>query len=745
MATATFKVTTSTNKIPFLEAVEGENQKQNALFKRIASNFNAATPGSYKEILELIGKDYNKEELKELLPEKELNSVTSFYVDKNVSTPWDPIKQGAKPPVGDFDSAYYAKQNPDLLQRWKAASTGVKIGDMQLPDVDITSRYTQDTFLHQHYSSTGKQSGLRGNPVQETVAANTYEEDRRGLTDAERQKLRDSYLGAPGIEGPLPVDATLEQLVNQQTQKKFQFLVEDVLSKTLNEVTKARQREQQLDFMRAIPGFDEIYSARSSVKDSILGDSGLGGFLSLMGTEERKRYEGSVESMLGISNDSMSYNWQKWFDEQLTQRYETLEEVMNPADAKEAIKVDREFAKTFIDDYLRPRFDNSKSMSEFISYMNLREDEQNVLQTQTTSNKLRQLATEKINSFVGELAKASKGVFDPNFYFEPEKFVTDSAKANLYKTQAAEVSRDWEAAQKDPSTKINGLTWEQWGYQYGVDLKNKNDFAKLHYEVVGKNKGFDPSADMPNIMDLNEFIYNNLTPYLEARKEEFGDRVFLPFLTPDQLATQLVSSLDPMRTPEAWDAVMERYGISGQGKTVDEVKNLILEVTRTVPAADIRDRLLELNKKDLKPTQERLGVEYIQRESDYKKEENKGETALYRLFKQSGFGGTEDEFYRDFMSDTSREEQKLISGLLSGKDESLRMDFSDPFAALESVERFGSLFETKPQTKETDKDKEKQETSYFRLYGDDSDKLKKDPSLAGMFDSFGSGSTLFGF
>jgi hypothetical protein len=58
-------------------------------------------------------------------------------------------------------------------------------------------------------------------------------------------------------------------------------------------------------------------------------------------------------------------------------------------EAKEAYELDKAFAQSFVQDYLKPRFDNSKSISEFISYMDVKEDEQNVLQTQLASSALK--------------------------------------------------------------------------------------------------------------------------------------------------------------------------------------------------------------------------------------------------------------------------------------------------------------------------------------------------------------------
>lgn len=728
MTSATFIVKKTEENKPLLQVIDGDDEAQNKLFTSIANTFNIATPGSYKQILESIARNQGQTNLTELLPKTELDKVTNFYVTKNISSPWNPKTQGVQPPAGEFDSAYYAKQNPNLLKRWSDAAKGVTFGELVLPDVDITERYDQSTFLHQHYSTTGKASGLRGNAAQETSAASTYKETRQGLTDRERQEFRDTILGLGSTEGKAPIDATIEQIVNQENQNKFNYLVQDVLKNTVKEVSTARKKESQYDMYAGLPGFDEVANFKSTLSNSLLGDSGIGGYLAMTGQgEAAKKLEKGVASLLG-AQDSVSYNWQKWFDESLASKYENLKEISDPTDAKKTYKIDQEFAKTFVNDYLKPRFDNSKSMSEFISYMDVEDNEQNILQTQTVTNKLKELGMQKADSFLGQLANQATGYFDTDFYFDP---TGNDAKAGLYASQKEDVAAAWDQAKTKPGEIVNGLSWSQWAYKYGLDVKDKEQFAKLHYEVIGKNKGFDPSSDKPTTTDLFNYINNELTPYLAEAKEAFGDSVFLQFMTPDQLADQLVKQIDPLRTPEAWDKTLKEYGIDGTNKSIDEVKALILTTTRTAPAANIRKSIEELNKQKKTPTQKELGIEYIQRASDDVKRDTGKETPLYNIFKKAGYGGTEDEFYTNFMPDVDRADQEMISSALKGKTEftGFNIDTSDPFAAIGSIESFFSD-KTKEPTKSTGKD------TYFTLFGDAEKEAEKTTSSSFNFFSF---------
>ena len=726
MAIATFvtKKTSKGNRI--LTVINGDNTAQNTLFTSIANAFNTSTPGSYKQILESVARSQGATDLSALMPSGELDKVTNFYVSKNVTTPWKAKTQGLNPPTGKFDAAYYASQNPDLLSKWSNAATAVTFGGITLPDVDITERYDQDSFLHQHYSATGKASGLRGNAANVASSSGKYEEIRQGITDAERQKFRDTVLGI-GVKGEkAPIDETIDQIVNQENQNKFNYLVQDVLKNTVAEVNKAKQKESKYDLYMGMPGFDEIMNFKSTLSNSLLGDTGIGGYLAMGGQgEAAEQLEKSVQSLLG-TKDSVSYNWQKWFDESLASKYENLTEITDPNDAKKTYEIDKEFAKTFVDKYLKPRFDTSKSMSEFISYIDVKDDEQNILQTQTVSNKLKQLGMQKADSFLGQLATQSKGYFDSDFYFDP---TGNDAKTNLYTNQKTNVSNAWEQAKAKSSELVNGMTWEQWAYKYGLDVNDKDQFAKLHYEIIGKNNGFDPSSDKPTDKDLFNYINNELTPYLSTAKEAFGDDVFLQFMTPDQLADQLVSNIDPLKTPEAWEKTLKEYNIDSTNKSIEEVKELILGTTRTVPAEDIRNSIKKLNEQKETPTQKILGIDYIQRDIDDVAKPTGKETKLYSLFKNSGYEGTEDEFYNDFMSDVSRRDQEMISDVLKGGTGGMGFDIdtSDSFAAMSSIESLFTDTENQP-TKGTQKD------SYFTLFGDaEKEAEKKGSSSSGLF------------
>ena len=445
-----------------------------------------------------------------------------------------------------------------------------------------------------------------------------------GLTDAEKQYYKSQLFGAGTDTGDRSViDINIETLVNEENQKKFNYLVQDVLAKTVREVNKNLAKENNTKYLSNLQGFDEVINFTSNLSNSLLADSGIGGYLAMSGQgAAAKNLEKGVKSMLGQS-DSMTYNWQKWFDGELANRYANLREITNPEDAKQIHKVDENFAKQFVEGYLKPRFDSSKSMSEFISYIDVKEGEQNILQTQTLSNKLKELAEGKTDAFLSQL------------------------------------------------------------------------------------------TSKPTNADLYAYVVNDLNPYLSSVREKYGEEMFLEFMTPEQLADQLTKSIDPLKTPEAWEETLKQYGIDSTNKSVEEVRNLILETTRTAPAEDIRSSIKKLNESKTTPTQKNLGIEYIQRDIDDVAKSTGKETPLYSLFKNSGYEGSEDEFYNDFMPDVDRSDQEMISNVLKGGTGGIGFDIdtSDPFAAIGSIE---SLFsDTKKQPL-----KDTQENSYSTLFGD---------------------------
>jgi hypothetical protein len=689
-----------------------------------------------------------------------LYDYKTFYTQNKLQT-WD-SNLGAKPPYGVFDAAYYKAQNPVAAQQWQSAVAN--------DDIDITQRYGENGFYLNHYTTQGKPAGARGNKTEELAAAKQYVE--RKPTDIELQQARtmqlgvntdtqterllkvpevsaaweaakagDTYWKSKGKEffldlnkpdefavlfrmsdrpedkevafkyninagyGITELEDALNAAVGEKAivdVKRFGALTQDVLKETIEQMKKAKGMEQELAIFSGFDSFGEITSINKDLTNSILGDSGVGGVLSFMGGDKaQKSLEKSLRGITGINNE-VTYNWQQWFDNTLKEKYQDdLELGLTKEQAEERVKVQGQFARDFIDQYLMPRFNESKSMSEFVDYLDVRQSEQNPFQTQDILNAVKLVADLRANEYIEELRKTPERYFNAEFYFNPSG---DKARTEAYARQASTVSADWEAAKNgDPY-------WTSQAYRFGVNINDKDAFARMHFQVKGQGQGYDPADDILNASKVSDYIYNQILPTLNEEALAQGT-VFGQFLRPEEFADEMLKGLNP-EDKQTWDEVLEKYGLESFGGTIEELKNYITEAVRTGSAQEIREQIKYLNEKREKPTQEILGVSYIQREEDYKpKDTIEGQTELYKTFQSAGFQGTEDEFYENFFPDLDRSEQAALTK--AGTNEALKttgLDFSGPFASLGTIESFFG---------EGEEEEEPTRSSYFTIDEDE--------------------------
>jgi hypothetical protein len=715
------------------------------------------------------------------------DNYKAFYSTEKLQQ-WDSAALGAKPPYGDFDPVYYKTQSPEAAQQWASAVAN--------DDIDITQRYGEGGFYLQHYTTQGKPAGLRGNKAETTAAANEYLETPP--TDADLQAVRTIQLGVdtdtqterllniPAVAsewekakggdsywkeqaqekfldinkpdefaalfrlsdrpedqiirlnynvnagyGITELEDAIGEAVGEKALvdvKRFGALAQDVLKQTIDEMKKAKAREQEMSMFKGFGEFSEILDINKELSNSILGDSGVGGVLSFMGgNKAQESLEKSLTGITGVNTNNTVYNWQKWFDETLKTKYdENLELGYTTEQAQEQVKIEAGFAKEFVDKYLIPRFDESRSMDEFVEYLDVRQSEQNPFQTQDVLNAAKLVADIRAQKYLDDVKATPGRYFDSNFYFNP---TGDKAREGAYADQASTVAADWEAA------KNGDEYWKSQAYRFGVNIEDKDAFARMHFQVKGQGKGYDPADDILNASKVSDYIYTQILPALEEEVLKSGS-VFGQFITPEEFADEMLLGLDP-NDKTTWDEVLKLYGMDDFKGTIDELKNYVGETLRTGSAQEIRENIKYLNEKGQKPTQEALGVTYIERPEDYKDEGIKGETELYRIFQSAGFKGTEDEFYNDFFPDMDRSEQVLLTK--AGKDESLKttgLDFTDPFASLGTIESF---FDADEPEETTDKPEPKT-NSYFRIaMGEDEDepttKSKSGSDILGEFTS----------
>ena len=709
------------------------------------------------------------------------NLVNAYY---GKVSKWDPTSNKAyQPPMGAFDPAYYMTtgQGQEAFNKWNEALNGnINIGGQLYEDVSLVGRYDQDTFLQYNYAVVNGKTE-RGNAVTKAEQAEGYKETP--MTDAQYQLYRDQvmglgsysnlkeweaaqdpevlrqwisslspadaadrasgYLSIPSItqlpedirsqvkmsRGDTILEGKLSKVLGPKEQEaadKFRSLTVDTFNETLKEYKKQRAKEQQFDFYSGLPGFSEIFNMNQELSNSLLGDTGVGGILSLGGQNQEKAEESlekQFSAVTGIpSRSNTIYNWQKWFDETLTKRYEEGATFSDWQDASKQYVADKEFADDYVKRYLTPRFNASRSMSEFMSYMDVTQGEENIFQTQSALSSLKNLADLRAQQWLNTVKSSGDSGFDSEFYFNPSG---GDVSIEKHTAQAAKVNEDWETAKKNGEQVVPGsnppATWNQLAYLYGYNVNDKSQFAKLHYQVYGMHQGFDPARDKLSLDAAQSFIDDSILPAIANEKVNLGSASFLNFVTPKEYADKMLEGIDPTKNKAEWEKVLESMGLSGKEMGIEEVKEYIQEAFQTGEATKIREAIKYLNEKKEKVTQEKLGVDYIERPEDTAARANPNETELYNVFKNAGFSGTEDDFYKEFMPDVNREDMELLTqagkgfkegGIFSG------LSSSDPFEALGAIETLSAdekaPKETKKKTSSSSEDK-----SYFSLYDDD--------------------------
>lgn len=354
-------------------------------------------------------------------------------------------------------------------------------------------------------------------------------------------------------------------------------------------------------------------------------------------------------------------------------------------------------------------------MDEFVEYLDVRQEEKNPFQTQDAYDAVKLLGEQYTQKYLDDIKLEGPRAFDPNFYFEP---ITDSSNQAAYEKQKTTVAEDWEKA------KAGDPYWIAQAYRFGIDINNKAAFARMHFEVKGQGLGFDPAEDIVNAGKVKDFIYDTVLPIMEEEALK-GDPVFGQFITPEEFADEMLRGLDPAETPDEWKEILQRYGLQDFAGNIEELKEYIIETLRTGSAQEIREEIKYLNDKRQRPTQEILGVTYIERAEDYKDEMAKPTTELYAIFQKAGYQGTEDEFYNNFFPDLDRSEQITLTK--AGRDDKLEaygLDLSDPFASLGTIESFFPDYQAEAEKEAKEQSPAEKFTSYFKIGEDDEEDVE---------------------
>ena len=520
--------------------------------------------------------------------------------------------------------------------------------------------------------------------------------------------------------------------------RRFAALNQNILKDSIDELKKAKLREQELDMLSGFGTFSEIFDVNKTLTDSLLNDTGIGGYLPFAGGSSglsAEALEDQLKGVTGVRNEVV-YNWQEWFDNSIKEKYQNdLDLGFTLDETEQNIQIQKEFAESYINDYLKPRFDESRSMNEFVEYLDVRQEEQNPFQTESLLTALQNIGNVRARTFLDQIrsqaqAAGGKRGFDSNFYFDPT--VSEGSEENTkYIRQRDTIASDWDQARGNPDARIEGLgydtTWKAQAYRYGVDVNNKDQFAKLHYQVKGQFEKFDPAEDIVNIDKVKNLLYDNILPALETQTEN-TKTIFGNFVRPEEFADDMLEGLDPNQ-PETWDEALKELGLEDFNGTLEDLKEYISSTLRTGSAEEIRANIKFLNEKRKKPDQYLLGVEYIARDEDYNPVERlKGDTELYKIFQNAGYQGSEDDFYENVFPDLDPGSQAVLTqaGSKDGKIvlEGFGSDYrSDPFAAFAGISQLtGSDSDIYGGTTEdTTSDRDEDEDDSFRLFGDDDD------------------------
>ena len=739
----------------------------------------------------------------------------TYYIKERIPGIWNPDTDGGlRDPLGMFKSDYYLKEYGDTTGLKKSWEDATKLGNPNSPydpdnDLDVTARYgTLDNYAHYHYSTEGKASGLR---AQEAEVAEEAEAYKNTVTDEEMNIIRDKMLGLTGTdeygrvvewgedildpnsdETASLLESTVGSIFGEkdlEQQDKFATLAQSILLKSVNQLNKEESKTKNINLFKSLPGFSEIYGANKELANSILGDSGIGGYLNLMGKNTKQMQEsleGDFEKITGITNHVAEYNWQKWLDETI-EEYKNMETIEgkrvdsegNPIEYDLTTDENKLFVQDFIDDYISPRFNKSKSMSEFISYLDVQdEDKQNIFQTQTAMNALKQLAEVRAKAYFTELSKSTgaTAAFDYKFYMDPttrldglqgpnKEYVAPASIVQRYENQKGIVQGDWAKAKQNPNTKADGTySWGQLAYMYGLDINDEEQFAKLHFQVKGLKNAFEGAADVVDGNTVNDWLTNTLLPLVEEEKISLKDAAFMQFVTPKEFAMAMLEGIDPIENKEEWQKVLGKIGLDDVESSLEEVQKYIEEAFETGEALVIREGIKHLNETKQKINQKNLGVDYIQRDPvailgnpgdievgsqewrelldkydidgdfDYDQARNallniedidKPTTnILFSIYRNQGYGGTEEEFMQEFFPDATTEDLvdldflgKAMQGDLDFKKFDPEIGGNDPFATMLQFEDYlGSTEDPYFLKDEDDDDELKNEASYFDFF-----------------------------
>ena len=640
--------------------------------------------------------------------------------------------------AGKRGQAVKATEDTDAYK--ESAPTDAEVADIRKKQLGLKSDTAVDRFLkvdavQKQYQAAKQEDSADGKFWRKLGEDNYLDPTNKAdfvrlfrLSERDQDKKVTGLIGQDDTVGITELEDELYELEAEkfgQASQKFGALAQDTLKLTLEEVKKAQAKEAETALYKGFQGISELTNINEEITNSILGDTGVGGFYSFGKGEQLldpDKLETAISKLTGVRNN-VSYNWQKYFDDELQKKYDTTKdlEFTDPEDAAKTIKVEAEFAKEYIDNYLKPRFDGSKSMDEFTDYIQLRQDGKNPFKQGDYRKAISNVATTQAEKYITDAQGEADRFFDADFYFDPKN---NKARETDFAAQKKRVNDDWDAAKADASQMIDGSkledgglgTWAQQAYKYGIDINDKTQFGKMHFQIIGQGQGYDPTDDIINATKVSNKIADIRTAMEKENIDPSG--VFAKYETPEEFADNILESLDP-NDAGAYEEALADLGLEGFKGTTTELREQLVDQLQTGSAEIIRRQIKFLQERRKDPTQARLGITYIERDEDKKDKKIKGKSALFNTFQAAGYQGDEDEFYQTFMPDASADDQELLYQAASGKGMSFDYArYTSPFTALGAL---GDMFEDTTQEDRFNVTPQAQVASYFRLGDDDED------------------------
>ena len=149
------------------------------------------------------------------------------------------------------------------------------------------------------------------------------------------------------------------------------------------------------------------------------------------------------------------------------------------------------------------------------------------------------LINQKTQQFYQNLQNRKVG-FSSSFYANPLSTYTKnedgtydnitSNKQAKYENQKNNFDAAWQQAKTNPNqaiTQLGGKSWNEMSAKYGHSLKDKDQFARLHYNVIGANRKYDGAKDLYTDDDLDQYINEEIIPGIGELDIKFGNKPFM--------------------------------------------------------------------------------------------------------------------------------------------------------------------------------------------------------------------------